>query len=199
LDGISMGGNLMSNGGSFRDAAGNDALPALNTISPTDGVLVYAMHPTLTLSTVADVPVNGAFTVTAMFSEPVTGFTLNDITVDNATLSDLQTADNTEYTVVATPLIGGSVEFSVVADVAVNVANNGNEASILLVVHFNSIITGITLEDGCFVYEGTTQSMDIAGAQPQGTTESYPGNSRTTVRTQKVTPAISGDNNDVLV
>lgn len=199
LDGISMGGNLMSNGGSFRDAAGNDALPALNTISPTDGVLVYAMHPTLTLSTVADVPVNGAFTVTAMFSEPVTGFTLNDITVDNATLSDLQTADNTEYTVVATPLIGGSVEFSVVADVAVNVANNGNEASNTLVVPFNETITGITLEDGSFVYDGTAQSLAIAGALPQGTTVAYTGNSRTDVGTQEVTATISGDNYEDLV
>jgi len=199
LDGIALGDDIILSGGTLHDNAGNEAVLTLDGVAPTNNVFVYSKGPSITLSTEAASPVNAPFTVTATFSEAVTGFTLDDITVTNGTLSDLQTSDNSSYTFLVIPTAGGSVQLSVVADVAVNVANNGNEASNTLVVQFNKIITGITLEGGSFVYDGTAQSLAIAGTLPQGTTVVYTGNSRTDVGTQEVTATISGDNYDDLV
>ena len=199
LDGIALGDDIILSGGTLHDNAGNEAVLTLDGVAPTNNVFVYSKGPSITLSTEAASPVNAPFTVTATFSEAVTGFTLDDITVTNGTLSDLQTSDNSSYTFLVIPTAGGSVQLSVVADVAVNVANNGNETSNTLVVPFNETITGITLEDGGFVYDGTAQSLAIAGTLPQGTTVAYTGNSRTDVGTQEVTATISGDNYEDLV
>ncbi|MEC3880679.1 MBG domain-containing protein [Parapedobacter sp. 10938] len=60
-------------------------------------------------------------------------------------------------------------------------------------------ITGITLTDASFVYDGTAQSLEITGALPDGTSVSYADNSRTDVGTQEVTATVSGGNYDDLV
>jgi len=53
-------------------------------------------------------------------------------------------------------------------------------------------ITGVTLADGSFTYDGTAKSLRIDGKLPEGTSVSYTGNSRTEVGSQKVTARISG-------
>src|SRR5690606_18378924 len=60
-------------------------------------------------------------------------------------------------------------------------------------------ITGITLEDGSFAYDGAVKSLRITGDLPNGVEVSYAGNSRTDVGTQEVTATISGDNYKTLV
>src|SRR5690606_12419441 len=60
-------------------------------------------------------------------------------------------------------------------------------------------ITGITLEGGSYVYDGTAQSLEITGTLPDGTSVSYADNSRTDVGTQEVTATVSGGNYDDLV
>src|SRR3546814_1285483 len=60
-------------------------------------------------------------------------------------------------------------------------------------------ITGITLEDGSFVYDGAAKTLALAGNLPSGTAESYTGNSRTDAGTQEVTATISGSNYEDLV
>jgi len=199
LDGIALGDDIILSGGTLHDNASNEAVLTLDGVAPTNNVFVYSKGPSITLSTEAASPVNAPFTVTATFSEAVTGFTLDDITVTNGTLSDLQTSDNSSYTFMVIPTAGGSVQLSVAADVAVNIANNGNDVSNTLSVQFNEIITGITLADSSFVYDGTTKSLAIAGALPTGTIVAYTGNSRTDVGTQKVTATISGDNYEDMV
>ncbi|MFC3197128.1 MBG domain-containing protein [Parapedobacter deserti] len=199
LDGITLGNELMLDGGTIQDAAGNDALRALQGIAPTDGVMVYSVTPAVTLTTEVASPVNGPFVVTATFSEAVTGFTLDDITVSNGIVSDLQTSDNTAYTFLVTPAMRGEVQLSVAAGVAVNIANNGNQASNTLSVQFNPVITGITLNDGSFVYDGTAKSLAITGNLPAGTAVSYENNSRTDAGTQEVVATISGSNYETLV
>ncbi|MEC3880681.1 beta strand repeat-containing protein [Parapedobacter sp. 10938] len=62
-----------------------------------------------------------------------------------------------------------------------------------------AIITGITLADASFVYDGTAQSLEITGTLPDGTTVAYTGNSLTDVGTQQVTATITGSNYDDLV
>lgn len=79
-NGISVGGALQANGGTLRDAAGNDAVTTLNSVGDTSAVLVDAVAPRVT-----DIALDGtspttnssvSFTVT--FSEDVTGLDLAD-------------------------------------------------------------------------------------------------------------------------
>ncbi|MHA7129207.1 Calx-beta domain-containing protein [Algoriphagus namhaensis] len=60
-------------------------------------------------------------------------------------------------------------------------------------------ITGITLADGSFVFDGTAKSLAIAGTLPAGTSVAYSNNSRTNVGTQEVTATITGSNFTTLV
>ncbi|WP_198673067.1 MBG domain-containing protein, partial [Algoriphagus litoralis] len=55
-------------------------------------------------------------------------------------------------------------------------------------------ITGITLADGSFVFDGTEKSLAITGTLPDGTSIAYTNNGRTDIGTQEVTATISGAN-----
>lgn len=50
-DGISVGSFITANGGTFRDAAGNDAALTLNSVGNATGVLVDAVAPTASVTT----------------------------------------------------------------------------------------------------------------------------------------------------
>ncbi|MEC3881463.1 BspA family leucine-rich repeat surface protein, partial [Parapedobacter sp. 10938] len=56
-------------------------------------------------------------------------------------------------------------------------------------------ITGITFADGSFVYDGTAQSLAIAGTLPTGTSVSYADNNRTDAGSQTATATINGGTN----
>ncbi|WP_180336414.1 Ig-like domain-containing protein [Pontibacter ramchanderi] len=115
------------------DAAANGNLPS-NTLA----VVYDADRPTVVLASTAPNPINRSFQVSVRFSEPVTGFTAQDITVVNATLSGLTTTDNQQYTVEVSPLADGLVTVSVPANVAQDAAVNGNTASAVLSRTFNA-------------------------------------------------------------
>ncbi|QJB37184.1 gliding motility-associated C-terminal domain-containing protein [Chitinophaga oryzae] len=129
LDGISVGNAIVLNGGALKDAAGNNANPALMNIGNTSGVLVNTQHPAAVISTTAVSPVRQAFPLTITFSEAVTGFTASGITATNATVSQLQTTDNITYTVLITPSADGSLSLRVPSGVAQNKAGNDNQSS----------------------------------------------------------------------
>ena len=81
---------------------------------------------------ITDVPTtsDSPFTATITFSEPVTGFTQGDITVTNATLSNLtQTVVGTTWTVLVTPILDESVTLDIEQDVARDAGLNGNTAA----------------------------------------------------------------------
>jgi len=128
MDGIAVG-SLVLNGSTIKDAAGNNAVLTLNNTGSTANVFVNTTHASVAVSTAAAANVNAPYTATITFSEAVTGFTTGDITTTNATLSNLQTADNITYTVLVTPAADGDVSLAVAANVAVNIGNNGNTAS----------------------------------------------------------------------
>jgi len=73
-DGIAVGAAFEANGGTIKDAAGNDALTTLNGLGSTTGVKVDAIAPTVSSSTV---PANGTYVAgqnldfTVTYSEPV--------------------------------------------------------------------------------------------------------------------------------
>ncbi len=68
-------------------------------------------------------------TITFEFSENVTGFTLGDITLGNATAINFTVVDGRNYTADITPTANGTVTINVNADVATDGAGNGNTAA----------------------------------------------------------------------
>jgi VCBS repeat-containing protein len=82
-NGITVGANLVSNGGTIQDAIGNDAAPALNNVGSTASVLIDSILPTVTSIDTVDNSVNNLntehFTVT--FSAPVNGVDISDFTL----------------------------------------------------------------------------------------------------------------------
>ncbi|SKA28713.1 gliding motility-associated C-terminal domain-containing protein [Chitinophaga eiseniae] len=143
-DGITLDNTIQLNGGTIKDAAGNDADLTLQGIPSMTGVLVNAATPTVTLSTAAASPVSSAFTITATFSEAVTGLTGAAFQVTNGTLSNLATADNQTYTATITPSIDGTVIVTLPADVVTNNANTGNTASNTLTLAYDATKPEIT-------------------------------------------------------
>ncbi|MEB3885537.1 Ig-like domain-containing protein, partial [Lyngbya sp. CCY1209] len=78
--------------------AGNDNIAATQLTRTADSTA-----PTVTLTTDAEETINAPFTVTASFAEEVSGFDVSDITVNNGSADNLQTADNITYTFDITP------------------------------------------------------------------------------------------------
>ncbi|WPN63818.1 Ig-like domain-containing protein [Pseudomonas sp. P9_35] len=85
------------------DSAGN----AGSGTTDSNNYAIDTVRPTATI-VVADtaIAVGETSVVTITFSEPVTGFTLADLTVANGNLSGLSTSDNITYTATFTPSAG---------------------------------------------------------------------------------------------
>jgi len=108
---------------SFSDDAGN-----VNTANPSLTVTTDQTAPTVTLTSDAATVQSGVFTVTATFSEAVTGFAAEDIVVTNGTKGALS-GSGTTYTMEVTPSADGAVTVNVAADIATDAATNGNTAA----------------------------------------------------------------------
>ena len=93
--------------------------------------------PTVTLSAATTSPVNGKFTITAEFSEDVTGFMEADITTDGTT-SDFVAVDANTYTF-SVSSAGAGATVDVLAGVASDAAGNTNTASNSLGLTFDII------------------------------------------------------------
>lgn len=109
--------------GAARDAAGNESLAAEPLSLRLD-----LTPPSLTVSTPGP-RVTGAFEAVFTFSEPVTGFTLADITVENGAPSGLATADDTVFTATVTPAAPGLVTVALPAGAAADAAGNESLAA----------------------------------------------------------------------
>lgn len=106
------------------DYAGN-----LNLAAPQFSITSDATAPAVTLSSSSPDPVSGAFTLTATFTESVTGFELSDLTVGNGTASNFNASSGTVYTVTITPTSDGQVTVDIAAGVATDSAGNANTAA----------------------------------------------------------------------
>lgn len=86
--------------------------------------------PTVTLSSSSGAITNtNPVSITITFSEEVTAFDVADITVANATVSNLNTTDNIVYTADITASQDGDYTVSIDANSLTDIAGNGNEAS----------------------------------------------------------------------
>lgn len=108
------------------DIAGN-----VSAVSKAFPVTIDTTAPDATLSTQAKSPVKEAFSIQLEFSEEVYGLTAADITVTNATLSDLTAVDKATYTATITPPTTGQGNSTVAlaASKVADLAGNANTAS----------------------------------------------------------------------
>ena len=84
--------------------------------------------PTVTITSSASAPVNGPFSITITFSEPVTGFAVGDLVVDNGTVSNQQ-GNEASYTATITPTASGTVTVDIPAGAAEDSAGNPSSAA----------------------------------------------------------------------
>ncbi|MEE2565079.1 Ig-like domain-containing protein [Hyphobacterium marinum] len=126
--------------GAAQDGAGNNSLAATPVTIVNDQTA-----PTVTLSSGATDPVSGAFTLTATFSEAVTGFALNDFTVGNGAASNFNAASGTVYSATITPAADGPVTIDVAAGAANDTAGNGNTAAAQFSITNDGTAPGVVL------------------------------------------------------
>ena len=119
---------------SIYDAAANAAATSQSNNTVTLGERVA---PTVTLTGPSGV-VTAAFAATATFSEAVTGFALDDITVTNGTASSLVTGNAPVYTFTVTPTLGTTVSIGIAANKVTDTAGNANTASNTLSIQAGS-------------------------------------------------------------
>lgn len=86
--------------------------------------------PTVTVSSSAGGKVNASFPVTIIFSEGVTGFTEDDLVINNGTASDFTSVSAVTYSAIISPTNSGqAVTVTVAAGAAADAAGNENTAS----------------------------------------------------------------------
>ncbi|RIJ42710.1 Ig-like domain-containing protein [Pontibacter oryzae] len=107
--------------------------------------LYDAVRPTVALASAAANPVNTAFEVSIVFSEPVSGFTLDDISVSNGTAAQFTKVDDAKYTATITPTADGEVRVAIAANVAADAATNGNEAAESLIRAYDATKPEVTV------------------------------------------------------
>lgn len=171
MDGIALASPLT---GTLQDAAGNNAVLTLNNAGSTAGVLVNTAHPTVVISSNAAARVNTPVTVNIIFSEAVIGLTTTDITTTNAMVSNLQSTDQINYTLVLTPITDGTFNITIPANVAVNTGNNDNTASNTLAFTYDATAPVIGVQAFHIGFDspagtpvGTLRATDASGVIQQ--------------------------------
>jgi len=112
------------------DAAGNG-----NTAATQLSVTADLVAPTVTLARADGLttPVNGAFDITVTFSESVTGFTANDLTVGTGSAAGFA-GSGASHMATITPRASGAMTMDVAANAADGLPGNGNTAAVRLSV-----------------------------------------------------------------
>ncbi|MCE7992289.1 MAG: T9SS type A sorting domain-containing protein [Roseivirga sp.] len=164
------------------------------TIVVTD---VDEIAPTVLLTAATTSPVAGAYTVTAQFSEDVTGFELSDITVTGGTTGSFATVDANTYTFSVTS-VGEEADVSVAASLANDLAGNANIGSNILTLVFDvtppakPVITGISDDTGISNTDGITSDRNLfvnGSSEANATIDFYAAGT-------KVTSTQADDNGD---
>jgi large repetitive protein len=132
-NGVALVANSLAlNGGTIRNGS-LDATLTHSGLSDNASFIVDTTAPTVAITdNVADTVANGPVTFTFTFSENVTGFTADDVTVSaNGTKGVFTAVSDSVYTLVVTPDAGstGTLEVSVGAGLATDAAGNNNLAS----------------------------------------------------------------------
>ena len=138
------------------DTAGN-----LGTISTTTSKDTVA--PTVVISTSVSDPTNASpILVTVTFSEDVTGFTVNGLSVTNATLGTFTAVSGSVYTVNLTPT-NGTVTVDVAAGVATDAAGNSNSVATQLSRTYDGIAPILTLTTPAVITTANVAAYPVGG------------------------------------
>ncbi|MDB5388337.1 MAG: hemagglutinin/hemolysin-related protein, partial [Planctomycetaceae bacterium] len=114
---VSVGANVA------QDAAANGNNAA------TASVISDRTAPVLSITPNSGSTNAGAITFTFQFSETVTGFDANDVTLSNGTAGAFTAVDGDTYTLLVTPISDGAIIASVGANAAQDAVLNGNSAA----------------------------------------------------------------------
>ena len=134
-----------------RDGAGNRNRAAEPLVIEAD-----LERPEVTIEGPTEPVGMAGFEVTIAFSEPVTGFELEDIRVTNGTASNFIEISPQEYTATITPEGIGEVRVEVPEEVAEDGAGNGNRAAEPFVIEADLKRPAVTIE-------GPTEPVGLAG------------------------------------
>jgi hypothetical protein len=127
--------------GAAQDGSSNGNLAATQFSRTFDSV-----GPTVTMTSSASDPANmSPISVTAQFSENVTGFDASDITAGNATVGNFNAIDGDTYTFDLTPGGQGLVTADIPAGVTTDAAGNGNAAASQFSRTFDSDVPTVTM------------------------------------------------------
>lgn len=116
--GISIATGTARNGDKQAGSAGPSTTFSVDNTAPTVSIVDFVANP-----------YNSSFPVTVTFSEDVTGFTVDDLTFTNASLSNFSATSASVYTVTVTPSNDGDVTGNLAANSAQDSAGNGNTAA----------------------------------------------------------------------
>ena len=141
------------------------ATNALSDTAPTgtnhNSYVVDNTRPTVTITDVPN-PSNAPFTATFTFPEAVTGFAGGDITVGNGAASAFAVTDPMTYTALITPAADGAVTVDVAADVATDVAGNGNSAAARVSSTYTMRSLSISVNNGSIAENGGTATLTVS-------------------------------------
>lgn len=128
MDGITVV-SLSLNGGTIQDLEGNDADLTLNNVADASGVLVDAAVPQVTITSTSNDPTNdNPIPIQVTFTEDVTGFISSDLDIVGGTISNFS-GTGAIYTFDLIPSAEGVLTVDIDADVAFDIAGNGNLAA----------------------------------------------------------------------
>ena len=114
--------------GAASDGAGNPSLAAQQFSIAAELTAVDDVAPTVTITGPTTEPVIGPFPITVVFSEPVTGFELEDLVVGNGVASELE-GNGARYTAMVIPTASGPVTVDIAAGAAEDSAGNPSTAA----------------------------------------------------------------------
>ena len=140
---VTVNGTLVNSGDSFEVAlpAGTERSTITMAVTNEDYTKTYTIQilrppppdvtsPTVEIISEATGPISGTFEVTIRFSEPVQGFTAEDIQVRNGRVAEFTAVSSSEYRATIEPAAAGQpVVVEVAEDVAEDAVGNGNEAA----------------------------------------------------------------------
>ncbi|WP_434938632.1 putative Ig domain-containing protein [Shewanella sp. HL-SH8] len=111
---------------------------------PSTVFVVDTKKPIVTLSTLA-ADQTSDFTLTIVFDENVSGFDIGDISVINGSLSNFQTIDAKNYTVLVSASGETTVALSILDSASTDAAGNGNTASNTLNINYDDLLPSVSI------------------------------------------------------
>lgn len=138
----------VADGSELLDAAGNGLASKTPTGTNNNQIVVDndSIGPSIVISSSTTGPVPGVFPVTFTFTEDVTGFAAEDVTVGNASLANFASTSAKVFTADITPSADGEVTLNIAANVATDAAGNGNKVAAQFSILADATPPGLSID-----------------------------------------------------